>query len=142
LKMFSNSGVQVIKNSKEQLEDLILKDISKENLLEHVKWLCENASPRITGTPTCRQAAQYIEKISKENGVPVNSYELPGYICTPEKAEVKVIAPEQREIEAYVYAFTPSTSTGGLEAEVVDAGIGSKEDLGKVDVEGKICFVR
>ena len=129
-------------NEQKKLEDLILKDISKENLLKHVKWLCENASPRISGTPTCRQAAQYIEKINKESGVPVNLYEFPGYICAPKKTEVKVIAPEEREIDADAYAFIPSTPIGGLEAEVIAVGIGTEEDLGKVDVEGKICFVR
>jgi hypothetical protein len=133
--------MKILKEQKE-LEDLIMKDVSKENLLKHVNWLCENVAPRISGTPACRQAAEYIEKANKENGVSVNAYKFMGYMCAPEKAEVKIISPEEKEIDAYAYAFTPPTPPGGLEAEVVAAGIGTEEDVSRVDVKGKICFVK
>ncbi len=133
--------MKILKEQKE-LEDLIMKDVSQENLLKHVQWLCEKVSPRLSGTPACRQAAEYIEKTNRENGVAVNCYKFMAYMCAPEKAEVKIIAPEEKSMDAYAYAFTPPTPPEGLEAEVVAAGIGTEEDLSKVDVKGKICFVK
>ena len=55
---------------------------------------------------------------------------------------VTIILPENREIAAYTYAFTPPTPPDGLEGEVVSAGIGTEDDLKNVDVKGKICFVK
>lgn len=131
-----------LSEEQKQIEDLIMSDISRDNLLEHIRWLGENAAPRLSGTPACRKAAEYIVKVNHQNGVAVNSYEFMAYMCSPEKATVTIISPEEREIEAYAYAFTPATPPGGLEGEIVAAGIGTEEDLEEVDVKGKVCFVK
>jgi hypothetical protein len=129
-------------NRQQVLEDVIMNGVSKDNLLKHVQWFCENVSPRLSGTPACRQAAEYIVNTNRENGVKVECNEFMAYMSTPEKAEVKITQPEEKDIEAYAYAFTPPTPPKGLEGEVVAAGIGTEEDLCKVDIKGKICFVR
>jgi len=131
-----------LSGEQKHIEDMIMNDISRDNLLKHIRWLGENAAPRLSGTHACRKAVKYIVKVNNQNGVAVNSYEFTAYMCSPEKAKITIISPEKREIEAYAYAFTPSTPPGGLEGEIVAAGIGTEEDLKKVDVKGKICFVK
>ena len=131
-----------LSGEQKHIEDMIMNDISRDNLLKHIRWLGENAAPRLSGTHACRKAAEYIVKVNNQNVVEVNSYEFMAYMCSPEKAKVTIISPEKREIEAFAYAFTPSTPPDGLEGEIVAAGIGTEEDLKKVDVNGKVCFVK
>jgi len=124
------------------LEDKITNEVSKDNLLKHIEWLGDNAAPRLSGTPACRKAAEYIIQINQQNGVAANSYEFMAYMCSPAKADVTILSPEKREIDAYAYAFTPPIPPKGLEGDVVAAGIGTEEDLKQVNVDGKICFVK
>jgi hypothetical protein len=65
-------------------------------------------------------------------------HEFPGLVSFPEAARVRVLAPEEREIEANTLGH--SASTDGIEGELIYVGSGAESDYEGKDVRGKVTL--
>ncbi|MDQ3541903.1 MAG: M28 family metallopeptidase, partial [Chloroflexota bacterium] len=72
------------------------------------------------------------------NGWQSTMHEFLGLVSFPEAAEVRVLAPESRTIEANTLGH--SASTDGIEGELVYVGSGAESDYEGKDVHGKITL--
>ncbi len=116
----------------------ILKHVSKENLMEHVKHLC--GLQRISGTEGEYRAVEYIVSKLKEYGMDTRVYEFDALISRPLNAKIDVIHPELKPLNAITHPFSLSTPQEGIISELVYAKNGKKEDYNSVDVGGKIVL--
>ncbi|MEM3384463.1 MAG: M28 family peptidase [Nitrososphaeria archaeon] len=116
----------------------ILKHVSKENLMEHVKYLC--TLQRISGTEGEYRAVDYIVSKLKEYGLNAKVYEFDALISRPLSAKVDVISPDLKSLYAITHPFSLSTSEDGIISELVYAKNGKMDDYGSIDVKGKIVL--
>jgi hypothetical protein len=113
------------------LRDLVSPDI----LMDHVRII--GAWERESGTAGEAQAYDYIERTLKQYGLEVERGEIDAYISLPQ--EGRVLLPDGSAVEGLTHAF--STSTDGLDGELVDVGAGTPEDYERVRAAGKIALV-
>lgn len=111
---------------------------------ENLRRLCDEIGGRVTGTPAGKRARDFSEGLFASCGLSAvgqEPFEFTGW--TGEVLECSVVSPRRYPLGAVSLAFTPSTPRGGLEAEVVDAGYGSPEELGSLGeaVRGKFALV-
>lgn len=94
----------------------------------HVQHLAGVIGPRVAGTPSERQAAEYLAAQLRSYGYPVefHTFQFPFFEARQVQVQVMGAAPHQVNAEALFFsAATPST---GREAEVVAVGLGRPED--------------
>jgi hypothetical protein len=113
----------------------LLPAVSPEALMAHTRAIA--AWERESGTPGEAQAYDHIERALKSYGYAVERREVEALISLP--LEGRVVLPDGAVIEGLTHAFSPSTD--GLDAEVVDVGDGSGEDLARAGVAGKIALL-
>ena len=128
---------------------------------EHLRIL--TAEPHVAGSPEDRKTADYVAQKFKEAGLQTEIVEYKVWMNRPAEISVAVTAPpnvkmngptrEHVSSDPYqndariVPAFSGSSPSGDMEAEVVYANYGRPEDFKKleelkVDVRGKIVIVR
>ncbi|MCX8189185.1 MAG: M28 family peptidase [Nitrososphaeria archaeon] len=122
----------------EALDLNILKNVSKENLMEHVKYLC--SLQRISGTEEEYKAVDYIVSKLKEYDLDAKVYEFDALISRPLNAKIDVIHPELKTLNAITHPFSLSTPKEGIISELVYLKHGKIEDYNSMDVEGKIVL--
>ena len=122
------------------MRDLILKDLSMDNVMKHTRYLSEELPDRYSGSVNEQKAAAYLEDCLRAAGIPVQVHELTGYVGVPEHSSLRVLAPENREIPSIPFVNIPNTPYPGVEAELVDVVAGGEEDLERKDVRGKIIL--
>jgi len=122
----------------------LLKDLlgflSVEKAFEHIRWLTEEVGERISGTEGDRKAAVYLKEVMESYGLETELQEFEVYNSHPLHAELRVIFPEERTIEAQAQAHIASTPPEGMEGELVYLGAGGEADYEGRDVEGKIVL--
>lgn len=133
--------IESIIPDEKELEKRIIGELSLEDAYKHVTQLLKTA-PRLAGTPAEKKTAEYFKKTLLRYGVSVKIHEFEEFVSYPSNAELKVISPVEKEIVAMVYAHSASTAQNGLKGELVYVGHGAEGDYEKVDVKGKIAFVR
>lgn len=112
----------------------------RENLLV----LCDEIGGRVTGTEAGRKAREFAERTFAGYGldnVHQESFDMFGW--EGGDLDCEVVSPRAFRLDALALAYTPSTSPGGVEAEVVDAAHGNPAELDKLDysLEGKFALV-
>jgi len=112
----------------------------RENLLV----LCDEIGGRVTGTEAGRKARDFAERTFTGYGldnVHQESFDMFGWEGGDLSCEV--ISPRAFRLDALALAYTPSTPSGGIEAEVVDAAHGNPAELDKLDysLEGKFALI-
>jgi hypothetical protein len=119
------------------LED-ILADLSVERAWAHLTHITEQIPTRLAGSENARRMAEYAAEQLERNGLTATLHEFSGLVSFPEPAEVRVLAPDPRTIEANTLGH--SASTEGIEGEVVYVGSGAESDYAGKDVRGKITL--
>jgi aminopeptidase YwaD len=110
---------------------------SAKRAFEHVINL-SNFSSRLAGTEGDKWAIEYMaEKFAEANLIlEFDEFKAPCFI--EKETKLTVIHPERKELKARAMLYSPSTPPEGIIGEIVNAGYGTKEDLSKLNVKGKM----
>jgi Zn-dependent M28 family amino/carboxypeptidase len=127
-----------ITQAQRELEGEILSDISMDTIFAHVKSLAQWV--RDSGTEDAGKAFMYIKNILEDNGVRVETYSLDAFLSLGGEAELKVLSPQDKTVEALAHAFSGSTGGEGLEGVLLDAEGITEEEAADLDLEGKILL--
>jgi hypothetical protein len=112
--------------------------VDQQRLWNHLKVLCEEIGPRLSGTPADERAVEYIAGHFRRCGaqVEVQDYACPSWECRA--TELTLLAPGgPQPIAAFAQTFTKSCD---LEAELANVGTRHELDLAP-DLEGKILLL-
>jgi carboxypeptidase Q len=136
--------------AKEKLDYVMIARIKEEGLnrsqvMDHISWLSDVYGPRLTGSPTIKQASDWAQKRFKEWGL-VNVHEegwLFGKGWSLERFSAHMIEPQVSPLIGYPKSWTPGTP-GVVTAEVVYAPISSEADFDKYrgKLQGKIVLTQ
>ena len=111
---------------------------NRERLWDHVRLLCEEIGPRLSGTPADERTVEYISAHFRRCGtrVEVQDFPCPGW--EHEAAELTLLATSGSEpLPAFAQTFTEACD---IEAELV--GVGTRYELELApDLEGKILLL-
>jgi Iap family predicted aminopeptidase len=122
------------------VRETILSELSLDNVMKHTRYLADELPDRYSGNPNEREAAAYLEKTLRSEGVPVTVHELTGYVSLPVDSRLQVLAPEKLEIPSIPFMNIPNTPPQGIEAQLVDVVSGSEDELQARDVRGKVIL--
>jgi len=97
--------------------------IAVTDMMTHVRTISERFPRRHTGEPQEREAALYIAEVMRSYGLAVQVREIPimGWELTA-PASLRLLAPEEREIEMIPFIFSGSTPPEGIEGDLVRVG--------------------
>ena len=118
--------------------DDVLADLSVDRAWEHLVHITEQIPTRLAGSANSRRMAEYAGEQLERNGLRPTLREFLGLVSFPEAAEVRVLRPDPRVIEANTLGH--SASTDGIEGELVYVGSGAESDYEGKDVRGKITL--
>jgi Peptidase family M28 len=116
----------------------IMAELSVERAWQNLRHITEQIPSRLAGSPNSRRMAEYAQETFAGYGLASQLHEFPGLVSFPEPASVRLLAPEERAIEAHTLGH--SASTEGIEAELVYVASGAESDYGNRDVRGKITL--
>ena len=122
------------------MRDAILKELSIDNVMKHTRYLAEELPDRYSGNPNERKAAAYLEQTLQAGGIPVTMNEIDGYVSLPIDSRLIILSSENLEIPSIPFMNIPNTPPEGIEAELVDVGAGSGEEIDSKDVRGKVVM--
>ena len=123
-----------------EFEQAILAGLSVDRAYKHMTFLVEEVGERLAGTESIQKAAGYIRDELARCGLEARVDQFPIYQSYPGSAALRVLAPEERAIEALPSCHIPSTLDEGMSGELVYIGAGGYEDYGACDVRGKIVL--
>jgi Iap family predicted aminopeptidase len=111
---------------------------------ENLRVLCDEIGGRVTGTEAGKKARDFTERTFTRYGlenVRQEPFDMFGWESGDLKAEI--VSPRRFTLDALALGYTPSTPSGGLEAEVVDAAHGNPKELDALGypLEGKYALV-
>ena len=119
---------------------ILLESLSVERAFEHIRWLTEEVGERISGTEEERKAAKYLRQVMGDYGLETELQEFEVYNSVPLHAELKVLSPEFRVIEAQAQGHSTSTLPEGVTGELLYLGAGSEADYEGREIKGKIVL--
>lgn len=113
---------------------------SAEVAFSHVQHLAGVIGPRVAGTPSERQAAEYIAAQLRQYGYPVefHTFQFPSFEAR--RVDVQQVG-APRAIPGQALFFSTATPANGLEAEVVIVGLGQPGDFEGKRVTGAIALI-
>ena len=115
---------------------------SAEATLEHLKALSQSIGPRAAGSAGDQRAIEYVAREFEALGYTVQRQSFPFHYFEEVQAPVlTVLGAAAERISPFTMLYSTSTPEAGIEAEVVAAGVGRREDFGGRQVEGKIALV-
>ncbi len=118
-------------------DDALLAEVSPDRLLRDTAAIARFV--RLAGTPEERAAFEVIAAELRRIGLEVRRYECETYISIPGKASCRVLSPEPADLACITHSMAKPVD--GLEAELVDAGAGSAEELKRAGAAGRIALV-
>lgn len=120
-----------------------LPQASSTTALQHVTVLSQQIGPRPTGSPADVRTANYLAEQFQRLGYAVERQSFP-ILFFDEAAPptVNVLGSQAAAFRALALIYSAPTSSNGLEAELVDTGLGREEDLRGRRLEGKIALVQ
>lgn len=122
------------------MREAILNELSINNVMKHTEYLANELPDRYSGNLNERKAAAYLEENLTSAGIPVTVHEFSGYASLPVDSNLQVLTPEAFEIQTVPFMNIPNTPPEGIEAELVDVGPCSEEDLAGKNVSGKVIM--
>ncbi len=121
--------------------EILKEEISLENIYKDMSYLVEEVGERLSGTEEMKKATEYICRRLNENGVEGHIDHFPMYQSYPGEAELKILAPLPKKINARPVCHIDSTPAEGVEGELIYLGSGAYEDYEGKDVRDKIVLV-
>jgi aminopeptidase YwaD len=114
---------------------------SGEAAFAHVQHLAGAIGPRATGTPSERQAAEYLAAQFRQFGyqVDLHSFRFPYFEAR--RVELQQLGAASRPVPAMAFFYSAPTALGGLDADVVHAGLGRPSDYEGRQVTGAVALV-
>jgi aminopeptidase YwaD len=127
--------------SMREIERQVLGEIwTSGNMMESLRYLCDDLGSRFGGTESEQMAAEYLQAKMREYGLQnVHLEEFPVYAWERGACELTLTAPVERSISAIAMPFCPA---GDFAGEVIDVGEGETADFERVGeaVRGKIVL--
>lgn len=120
----------------------IFVEYSVENAMGHLQVLAAKDDAREAGTEGEHQAADYIANYFESLGLEVERQQFEIILFKDLGSELVMTQPEVKEFETQTFMYSPSTPEGGIEAELVYAGLGYPEDFKGKDFTGKIALIK
>ena len=121
-------------------EDLILKELSADNVRAHVEHIIYQIPSRLAGSENGRRMAEYSRDSLREVGVDAVMHELPGLVSFPHEAELRVLSPVETAIQANTLGHSLETLPEGISGDLVYVASGSFEDYEGKNVVGKLTL--
>jgi len=120
-----------------------LSEASPAAAYAHVLALSQEIGPRPAGTPADARAAEYIAGQLRQLGYAVARQAFPfRFFEEVQPPSLTVVAPAAERLNPVTMAYSASTPEGGIEAEVVAAGLGREEDLRGRRLDGRVALVQ
>ncbi|HKS90483.1 MAG TPA: M28 family peptidase [Tepidiformaceae bacterium] len=116
----------------------ILKELSPERAYRHIEHITTNIPSRLAGSPNSHRMADYASETFQKAGLDTRIHKFLGLVSFPEAGRVRVLEPEQREIEAHTLGH--SAVTEGVEGELVYVASGAESEYAGKDVTGKVTL--
>src|SRR5262249_25953871 len=141
-------GAMAQDDPKEKLDYAMIAKIREEGLnrsqvMDHISWLSDVYGPRLTGSPTIKQASDWAQNRFKEWGLSnIHEEQWPfGKGWSLERYSAHMVEPQVSPLIGYPKSWTPGTQ-GMVTAEVVYAPIRSEADFEKYrgKLRGKIAL--
>jgi Zn-dependent M28 family amino/carboxypeptidase len=124
-----------------EIEQRILGEIwTSGDIMESLRYLCDDLGSRFGGTESEHQAAEYLRDKMVEYGLQnVHLEKFPVYTWERGACELTLTAPLERTISAIAMPFCPA---GEFTGEVIDVGEGETADFERMGdaVRGKIVL--
>lgn len=120
----------------------IFTDYSVSNAMENLEILAGKDDAREAGTEGEHEAADYIANYFKSLGLEVERQIFDIMLFKDLGSEITLIQPEIKVLESKTFMFSPSTPEGGIQGELVYAGLGYPEDFEGKDFNGKIALIK
>ena len=121
-------------------EDLILKELSADNVRAHVEHIIYRIPSRLAGSENGRRMAEYSRDSLRGVGVDAVVHELPGLVSFPHEAELRILSPVETAIQANTLGHSLETLPDGISGDLVYVASGSFEDYEGKNVVGKITL--
>lgn len=128
----------------------MLASIDGDRMWKTLEYL--NTVDRTSGTAGEFEAVAWLTRQLEEYGVPYTVEEFEAYLSFPVRANLRVVAPIEREVRAKTKAFGLPTPPGGIEGELVyipvvadevglmDEKANPERDFEGIDVRGKVVL--
>ncbi len=124
----------------QDLESAILGDLSEKRVWGHVRHLVEEVPDRISGGGGDVRAAEYFRGELQSSGLDVEWCEMELLNSRPGTADLRVLSPETRVLDADCCLHIASTTPEGISGELIFVGPGGLSDYDGKDVRGKIVL--
>ena len=116
---------------------------ANSKVYENTEYVADHIGNRFMGTESERKAKDHILSLFKAYGLEnphEETYRYFGWKRGP--CKVEMVSPIRRDIWAFAHCHSGSTSSGGIEAEVIDIGKGVKQDFdaNADQIKGKIVM--
>ncbi len=127
--------------------DALLGRVSESHSLkQNLGVLCDEIGPRMPGTPGMERAVDWAVEAFRSAGVDevhTEAFKIPNS-WREGKTRIEVTSPSRFPVKGVSSAWVPATRGGGLHAEVLDGGSGSRGYIRRIGkhARGKILLVR
>ena len=125
-----------------RMEKEILGKLSRGECYQHIHWLYTHAPERLSATPAGEKAVEYIRNTLKGYGLEPRVFDFSSIQSLPGEAEIRLLQPTERKVEATAMSHIPSTPAEGIGGEVVYVGNSGEADYAGKNVQGKITLAR
>lgn len=129
-----------MRNQAQDLESIVIAELSEERVWGHVRHLVEGIPNRISGGGGDFQAAEYFRGELQGCGLDVEWCEMELFNSRPGTADVRVLSPETRVLDADCCLHIASTAPEGISGELVFVGPGGLSDYDRKEVRGRIVL--
>ena len=130
-------AIPVSLSAQEKIDNAAIDRIKDEGMhrsqvMQTMSWLTDVYGPRLTGSPTTKQAGDWATKTLQSYGLQNVHYETWafGKGWSNDRLVAMAIAPQRFPLIAYATAWTPGTN-GDITADVVYAPVDSEADFAK-----------
>ena len=110
--------------------------VSGKELMAHCVEFAKRV--KLSGTPDELESFHYLKKCLDGYGYQTELISHDAYISLPGASRVEA---DGRKLKSITHSFSLNSPAGGLTADLVDVGEGTKTDFAKVDCRGKIVLV-
>ncbi len=139
------------KSMAQPADSVMLKSIYSEALLNgqayaHLKQLCKNIGPRLSGSENANKAVEWVKNTMKETGAAVFTQDImvPYWVRGKKEYAEIVSSKNKKTVSVKICALGGSVNTGDkpLAARVIEVnGMEELKKLKEADVKGKFVFL-
>lgn len=136
--LISTHAAQIIQ---EYTSDYLVKWSTKFDInlaMDNLRYLSVDIGPRVAGSESEKQAAEFLKKEFQDLGYDVSTQEFD--IRDRVKGQLQIITDNYEELPLGVARGSAETSSNGITAKVTESGIGKPEDFSE-DVQGNIALI-